>query len=494
MTAVDETTALNALSAPTMHGGLANLDEEHSYWLDSVEGEIPANLEGTFFRNGPGRQKIGETPYGHWFDGCGMLSVFSIADQKVHFKNRYVRTPKYLKETATQKIQYRGFGTQIPGGLKKNIGRMPGNPANTNSVYHGGKLLALYEGGRPFELDATTLETVGEYTYDGELTKANVFSAHGHFHGSTGDWINFGTGSMGFGMKGPKLCFNIFRINKAGKMIAKGQVPMGHFPFAHDFALSGKYALMFINSITMGPVGQVMLGSRSIADGVSFDNSIPMQVAVVDLDTMQEVRRFETEPGAIIHFGNAFEEGDEIVVDAMFADNFEANDSLSDIFNAKALKGGEFRRYRLNMATGAMSFETMSPTNSEFPTFNQTKAGVKHDVTYSACSVDNGADSFFNAFQRVSYDGDIQLNTLEPGFYGSEPLFAPAKDSNDDADGYILEVVYDAHEHSSSLVIFPAADIAEPVASLKLRHHLPHQFHGFWHDEVLLKAAKAGLP
>ncbi len=489
MTAVDDT-RLETTEVPTMHGALANLDEERSYWLDQVVGEVPLDLEGSFIRNGPGRQRIGDTPYGHWFDGCGMLAMFSIAEGKVHFANRYVRTPKYVKETATQQIQYRGFGTQIPGGLRKNIGRMPANPANTNSVYHAGKLLALYEGGRPFEVDATTLETVGEYTYDGELKKSNVFSAHGHFHGPTGDWVNFGSGTMGMGRKGPKLCFNIFRVDAAGKMIAKGQLPVDHFPFAHDFALSSKYAIFFINSITMGPIAQVMLGKRSISDGVAFDESLPMHVAVVDLDTMKEVRRIETDPGAIIHFGNAFEEGDEIVVDAMFSDQFEANESLSDIFNAKALKGGQWRRYRINVATGALRFEVMTETNSEFPTFNQLHVGVENDLHFSAASVENGHDSFFNAFQRVTRDGDVQLHTLDPGFYGSEPLFAPSKHSADDNDGYVLEVVYDGFSHRSSLVIFRAADISEPIASLPLRHHLPHQFHGFWHNEVLLKAAK----
>jgi all-trans-8'-apo-beta-carotenal 15,15'-oxygenase len=493
MTAVDDT-RLETANAPTMHGALANLDEEHSYWLDEVQGEVPLDLEGSFIRNGPGRQRIGDTPYGHWFDGCGMLSVFSIADGQVHFKNRYVRTPKYLKETATQQIQYRGFGTQIPGGLRKNIGRMPGNPANTNSVYHGGKLLALYEGGRPFELDPGSLGTVGEYTYDGELKKSNVFSAHGHFHGPTGHWVNFGTGSMGFGKKGPKLCFNIFRIDTAGKMIAKGQVPVDYFPFAHDFALSAKYAIFFVNSINMGPVGKVMLGAQSISEGVHFDNSQPMAIVLVDLDTMQEVRRIETAPGAIVHFGNAFEEGDEVVVDAMHSDQFDANEALSDIFNAKALKGGEWRRYRINVATGALSFEVMTETNSEFPTFNQRKACEKNELTFSAASVANGHDSFFNGFQRITRNGDVQLHTLDPGFYGSEPLFAPSKHSAEDNDGYILEVVYDGFAHRSSLVVFRAADISEPIASLPLRHHLPHQFHGFWHDEVLLDAAKAGRP
>jgi all-trans-8'-apo-beta-carotenal 15,15'-oxygenase len=268
-------------------------------------------------------------------------------------------------------------------------------------------------------------------------------------------------------------------------------LPIDHFPFAHDFAVSGKYAIFFINSINMGSFGPVLLGTRTIGEGVSFDDTIPMQIAVVDLDTMNEVRRFETDPGAIIHFGNAFEEGDEVVIDAMHSDNFEANEALSDIFNAERLRGGEFRRYRLNMVTGGLSYDQMSPTNSEFPTFNQTVAGTKHEVTYSACSVENGHDSFFNGIQRVGYDGDIQLNTLDPGLYGSEPLFAPSKHSSTDDDGYLLEVLYDAHRHISSLLIFRAADISEPVATLDLRHHLPHQFHGFWHDQVLLEAALA---
>ena len=40
---------------PTCHRGLENLDEEHDYWIDEVEGDLPEDLQGTFFRNGPGR-------------------------------------------------------------------------------------------------------------------------------------------------------------------------------------------------------------------------------------------------------------------------------------------------------------------------------------------------------------------------------------------------------------------------------------------------------
>jgi len=44
---------------PSCHGGLENLDSEYDYDLLEMEGSIPADIKGTFFRNGPGRQKIG---------------------------------------------------------------------------------------------------------------------------------------------------------------------------------------------------------------------------------------------------------------------------------------------------------------------------------------------------------------------------------------------------------------------------------------------------
>ncbi len=466
---------------PSCHGGLENLDEEHNYWIDEIEGTVPTDLEGTFFRNGPGRQRIGGKPYGHWFDGDGMLCAFTFQNGRVHFKNRYVRTPKYVEETAAQAIRYRGFGTQIPGGFTKNFLKMPANPANTSIIYHGGHLLALNEGGRPWKLAPDTLETIGEFNYDGKLSSGNVFSAHGKVHPRTGDYINFGAGMAGFGWKGPKPCLNVYRINPAGQLFAKNQLPLTTFPFCHDFALTDRYALFFIGSIVFGGMGSVMLGTSTISDQVKFDAAIPMQVVVCDLETLSEVKRFETDPGAIIHFGNAFEDGDEIVVDGMFASDFEANDTLSDVFNPDGrFNGGTYKRYRLNMQSGALSAQQVCEHESEFPTFNTVKTGERHEVCYTACSIDNGANSFFNAIQRVTYDGDSTLVTLPPGYYGSEPMFAPAKDATKEDDGYVLEVVYNGFDHISELQVYRADDLTDQVCKLKLKHHVPHQFHGYF--------------
>lgn len=470
---------------PSHHGGLENLDTEHNYWIEELSGAIPADLEGTFFRNGPGRQRIGDTKYGHWFDGDGMLCAFTFKNGRAHFKNAYVRTPKYVEETAAQNIKYRGFGTQVPGGFFKNMGKMPANPANTNTIYHGGKLFALNEGGHPWELDPADLATVGEYNFDGELQRSQVFSAHGKVHPGSGDYINFGAGASGMSLKGPIPCINIYRINPAGKMVRKGQVPLSSFPFCHDFALTDRYAIFFVGSIVFDGMGGVMLGTRTISDVVKYDESINMKIIAVDLDTLEVAKTFEVNDGAMIHFGNAFERGDEIIIDGMYQNGFEANATLENVFAPESkFNGGWYQRYTLNMQTGTADFTQVSPTESEFPTFNLAYAGKQHSVCYTACSVDNGYNGFFNAIQRVTYEGECDVLTLPPGLYGSEPLFAPAKGATREDDGYVLEVVYDGFRHKSDLHIYRADDIKDQVAVLPLQHHLPHQFHGYFTPEV----------
>ena len=92
------------------------------------------------------------------------------------------------------------------------------------------------------------------------------------------------------------------------------------------------------------------------------------------------------------------------------------------------------------MATGKMTCEQVAEAESEFPTFNTTFSGQRNDVTYTACSIDNGANGFFNAISRVTFDGQAKVVTLPPGYYGSEPLFAPRIGATAEDDGYLLEV------------------------------------------------------
>jgi carotenoid cleavage dioxygenase-like enzyme len=63
-----------------------------------VEGTIPDEIDGVFYRVMPDPQFPPYIDNDPWFNGDGMVSAFSIHDGKVAFKQRYVRTEKFVKE------------------------------------------------------------------------------------------------------------------------------------------------------------------------------------------------------------------------------------------------------------------------------------------------------------------------------------------------------------------------------------------------------------
>ncbi|BBZ05830.1 hypothetical protein MCHIJ_52670 [Mycolicibacterium chitae] len=134
-------------SASVSGGGIkayTPLYDEYDYPIEKVSGELPADLRGTLYRNGPGKMEAGGTKLGHLFDGDGMLSMFSMSEGAVHFRNRFIQTKHYQKSIISDAAPYRALGTMRPGGVLANALRFPANVANTGVVLHAGKLLALW--------------------------------------------------------------------------------------------------------------------------------------------------------------------------------------------------------------------------------------------------------------------------------------------------------------------------------------------------------------
>src|ERR1700736_2674018 len=142
---------------PYLAGNFAPLRSEDDFELEVV-GSIPTGLAGTFYRNGPNPQFEPRDAY-HWFSGDGMIHGFFVEDGKVRYRNRYVRTPEWELERAAGGSLFAPSGTLRPPDPAA-IGKDSG-VANTNIVWHAGRLLALEEGHRPFELDPATLESRG---------------------------------------------------------------------------------------------------------------------------------------------------------------------------------------------------------------------------------------------------------------------------------------------------------------------------------------------
>lgn len=84
-------------------------------------------------------------------------------DGRVYAQNRFVSTDIWDPD-APEGEGAAGAArawTSRPGGWRKNVFKLPGNPVNTSVMVKGGKLYALCEGGKPVEMDPVTLETLG---------------------------------------------------------------------------------------------------------------------------------------------------------------------------------------------------------------------------------------------------------------------------------------------------------------------------------------------
>jgi all-trans-8'-apo-beta-carotenal 15,15'-oxygenase len=464
--------------------GFEAVDGEHSYTVgaDEIQGEIPAEICGTLFRNGPGRLKIGEHKYGHWFDGDGMLNAITFKDGQIHYRNRYVRTPKYVNETAAQKILYRGVGTQRPGGFLNNMFRFPGNAANTSVVYHAGKLLTLWEGGDPWELDPATLETIGAWKYDGELKRGMPFSAHGKIHPRTGAYYNFGM--MG--------ALNFYKINAEGEMVKRVKHNVGNYAMCHDFAMTDRYAVFFLCPAVFKTPVKFLLGMHSIVDAMGFDDSMPTKVVVLSLDDLSVVREFEVDPFFCFHFGNAWEEGEELCVDVCRTDKMASMDAMRDVFQDVEMEKDDsacFYRFRLNLATGEIGgHKHQGAIAGDFPMWDMRKTGLKTKYAYLASMVENGTPYSFNAVQKVDLEtGQAQVYDFGPGRFTSEALFIPRHADAAEDDGWLVSVVFNAATGCSEVVLLDAANMEREVAVVPLRHHIPHGFHGFYADQTFLQ-------
>src|SRR4051812_14970332 len=85
-----------------------------------VTGELPRELNGTLYRNGPNPQF--DAPGAHWFVGDGMLHAFHLENGRASYRNRWVRTPKWQAEHDAGRALFGGFGQRLPGATASTAG------------------------------------------------------------------------------------------------------------------------------------------------------------------------------------------------------------------------------------------------------------------------------------------------------------------------------------------------------------------------------------
>ena len=497
---VSETASIDvtkSYSRQDWQGGYQSLTKEFDYWIDDIEGKIPPDLNGTLFRNGPGLLDINGQNIHHPFDGDGMISRISFSNGRAHFRNRYIRTKGYLDEQKAGKILYRGvFGTQKPGGWIANFFDFNlKNIANTNVIYWGGKLLALWEGAEPHKLDPHSLETLGREYFNGVLSEGEAFAAHPRFDPSS-EQDNGAPCLVNFSIKpGLSTTITIFELDTTGKIVRKHAHSVPGFAFMHDFVITPNYCILFQNPVTLNPIPFV-LGMRGVGECIKFQTNQPTKVILIPRQSdikaknPKEVKILETNAGFVFHHVNAFEKDLEIVVDSICYEDLQQVEPESDFreIDFDALKPGQLWRFHFNLEDNTIQRELIESRSCEFPCVHPEKVGRNYRYLYmGAAHADNG-NAPLQAFEKVDLEtGEKQLWSAAPHGFINEPNFVPRTGHGDEDDGWVLALVYDSIHHRSDVVILDAKDLNKgPIARLHLKHHIPYGLHGNFVNQLFL--------
>jgi carotenoid cleavage dioxygenase-like enzyme len=404
-----------------------------------VIGQIPETLQGTLLRNGANPQS-GESA--HWFLGNGMLHGVRIeAGQAKWYRNRYVKTPLYLKPD---------------GDVMDGLGDMTMSAANTNVIQHAGKIMALEEGHWPFVV-SNELETVGPNNYGGKLEGA--MTAHPKICPETGELLAFS-----YGMTPPYLTY--LRASASGELLQTEQIEVPGATMIHDFNVTRNFVIFMDLPAVWNFEGMATTGLP-----ILWDESYGARLGVMPRNGGNaDVVWYEIDPCYVFHPLNAYENGDKIVIDVCRMD-----DTMKPGSSAPPM----LYRWTIDQASGRVTETQLDDRVVDFPRVADAVVGLKHQFGY--CAAFAGSAPYGEGL--IKYDleaGTSEYRHLDGG-QASEAVFVKDPTASGEDGGFLLSYVYQPEIDQSEVLILNAQDmLGEPVARIQIPARVPAGFHGNW--------------
>ncbi len=436
----------------------------------AVSGRIPKDLQGSFYRNGPGRFELGGERYHHWFDGDGFVQRWSIAGGKVRHQGRFVETRRYLDESQAGQFLYPSFGTYVARrGFRDNDTL---NAANTNLVPLDGRLYALWEGGSAYEVDPETLATKGVKTWRDDL-RAMPFSAHPKLDPQGGMW-NFGA------LPGLSR-IALYQIGADGAVLRTGLVEVPQQAMVHDFVVSSKHLIFLIPPYDLKEGKELSFAERHVWAGEG-PAARPLRVVVVAKDTLTVRQVFELPPRMVFHFGNAWEDGACTRFDTVLHEG----DVLGDLGSLMAGEQRANAQGRSEAVQICLDYESRQARvsrllgPSEFPRVSPLVVGGRHRRLVLLGSDKHKSSARLDTVNLIDLDsGKVDGYRFDEGWQVEEHVLVPRRNARSETDGYLVGVAQDLKKGVGVMTVFDAARIAAgPVALARLPYRPPHCFHG----------------
>ncbi len=462
--------------------GFTSQDNEIEKREIPVIGKIPNWLNGTLFRNGPGRFEYPNKKLVHWFDGPAMVSRFDFNNGKMSYQNKFVATEIYTSSTEQKKMIATEYGTDHRSSFKKIIDairfktpRMSDN-VNVNFLALENELLAITGGQAHYQINQENLKTIKKFEFiDDEHINLTGQTPHPSLDTKTGDFYNIGFNFM-------KNEYQFFRIPKGTKkrtLVAK--VKTKQMSDIHSFSTTENY-IIFIEIPWVLNKTKLILQS-SYLDSLEWKPEIGTHFIIVHKQTGAVETIHFNEAINFGHTANSFEKNNEIIIDMPYFSSSNINDMRVDNILEKGQSIDEynsFSRFTINLEKREINKEKIVDDFIELETIHYKKHNEKeYQFTYGPSQLKTS--KFFDRLIKIDVKNKSVKYWIEENTFPGEPIFVPHPSAKTEDDGVLLTVFLDGKTGKSFMHIMDARSFTE-LARINLSQHIPFGFHGQFYN------------
>ena len=465
-------------------------------------GEIPADIAGGFYRSGPSWKRPSQ-------DGtCGMINIdgmvqgLVLENGRAHFRNRWIRTPKYLLEEQHGRGMFGltdGFDDWRNWGWGDVVERNRYNaatPQGTNWVnifpFAGEMVASSEQGGPPIAIDPITLETKGIVSWSPKLSPGihepvcygdNAFTAHPKWDHDTGvlyGWTHRDTA--------PYVTVHI--VHPDGTVDSRELWDAPYNTFAHDIWLTPDWMVMPFQPFLIDKSRP----TKQQLNVFAWDPELPIIFALIPRHDMTAPVRYihtDLEPQYMLHTMSANVVGNTLTLDGPIFNrpplpleqDLAPGDDVTLFYSiAKSTLG----RWTIDLAAGRCTAEQLSDRPSELPKVDERFYGkgyrwacqVGGDVKRGGMSMNSLVVTDMHTLSEQSY----QIRSGSPAGV-MEATFVPRHKDSPEGDGYVIVPVSWWAENRGEYLIFDTDDITKgPICRIELPFRLGWTGHGHWMD------------
>ena len=439
-----------------LSGNYAPITEEITARDLPIEGEMPAELNGRYLRNGPNPAGNVDPLTHHWFVGDGMVHGIRLRDGRAEwYRNRYV---------GSSSISARRGQPDIPG---PNWSGMRVGP-NTNVGGFAGTTWAMVEaGGCPVEL-TYELETIGRNDFNGTLPGG--FTAHPKLDPVTGEMH-----AMVYAWQQWMDHVQYVVVAPDGRVRRTVDIPLPGMTMLHDMSLTERYAVVYDQPCTVD-FDLAFAGRFPFRWNPDYGN----RVGLLPRDgTATDIVWIDVPIGYSFHPMNSYDTPDgRVIIDLCVYDQMFKEDVLGP-FGDHSL--ARLERWELNPAARTVSVTEIDDQPSEFPRHRGSLSTKPYRYGYTVSpSQDPTA-----GWPTIKYDlhtGARQVFEHGPGRASGEPVFIGRQAGTGEDDGWLVTFVHDLGRQTTEFVVIDAQDFGRTdyVARVPLPQRIPFGFHGNW--------------